>query len=261
MTEDVNGYQQEGFSSFDRTCYRGRRWNAARAYVHPVKNRSNLKVVCQALTTKSPFPREKSHGRGIRRKGKKTVKVYGGEIICCGGSINSPQLLQLSGVGNADELSALGIDVVQDLTGVGENLQDHLEVYVQYACKKAGQPVSCAETLATTVDRLPVAVPAKGNRRQQPFRGRWIHQKQRPSRISQPPIPFPSHRHPLRRFRGAAGPRLPGACRPHEHRCPGTRQDQVRPIRPSIRRSASTTFPRPGSVAIGSKRSAARETS
>ena len=138
VTEDVNGYQQEGFSSFDRTCYRGRRWNAARAYVHPVKNRANLKVVCQALTTKILFQGKKATGVEFV-KGKKTVKVSGGEIICCGGSINSPQLLQLSGVGNADELSALGIDVVQDLPGVGENLQDHLEVYVQYACKK---PVS-----------------------------------------------------------------------------------------------------------------------
>ena len=60
------------------------------------------------------------------------------EVILCGGAINSPQLLQLSGVGNADELSALGIGVVQDLPGVGENLQDHLEVYVQYAVQAAG---------------------------------------------------------------------------------------------------------------------------
>ena len=67
--------------------------------------------------------------------------MYGQEIILCGGAINSPQLLQLSGVGNAADLEKLGIDVVEDLPGVGENLQDHLEVYIQYACK---QPVSMA---------------------------------------------------------------------------------------------------------------------
>jgi len=72
-------------------------------------------------------------------RGSKTHKVYGGEIISCGGAINSPSLLQLSGIGNAAELQAVGVDVVQDLPGVGENLQDHLELYVQYACK---QPVS-----------------------------------------------------------------------------------------------------------------------
>ena len=76
-----------------------------------------------------------------------------GEVILCGGAINSPQLLQLSGVGNADELGALGIDVVHDLPGVGEHLQDHLEVYIQYACK---QPVSVApvhEVALAAVDR------------------------------------------------------------------------------------------------------------
>lgn len=138
VTKDVNGYQQEGFSSFDRTCYRGRRWNAARAYVHPVKNRSNLKIKLHTMATKILFDGKRAIGVEYI-KGKKSKKVYGDEIICCGGAINSPQLLQLSGVGNANELSDLGVRVVQDLPGVGENLQDHLELYVQYACK---QPVS-----------------------------------------------------------------------------------------------------------------------
>ncbi len=71
-------------------------------------------------------------------------QVDAGEVILCGGAINSPQLLQLSGVGNADELRSLGIDVVADVPGVGENLQDHLEVYIQYACK---QPVSVAPAM------------------------------------------------------------------------------------------------------------------
>ncbi|BDQ35712.1 choline dehydrogenase [Pseudodesulfovibrio nedwellii] len=138
LTKDVNGYQQEGFGKFDRTTYQGRRWNAARAYVHPVKNRRNLTVKCKAMTTRILFEGKRAVGVEYTRA-KQVMKAYAGEIICCGGSINSPQLLQLSGIGNGKELSALGINMVQDLPGVGENLQDHLELYVQYACKK---PVS-----------------------------------------------------------------------------------------------------------------------
>ena len=138
VTKDVNGYQQEGFGKFDRNTHRGRRWNAARAYVHPVRNRRNLTVKCLAMTTRILFEGKRAVGVEYTR-GRKAHRAYGGEIISCGGSINSPQLLQLSGVGNGAELSALGIGVVQDLPGVGENLQDHLELYVQYACKK---PVS-----------------------------------------------------------------------------------------------------------------------
>ena len=137
-TDDVNGFQQEGFGRFDRTTYRGRRWNAARAYVHPVKNRRNLKVRCRTTATRILFKGRRAVGVEYRR-GKRLEKAYGAEVICCGGAVNSPQLLQLSGIGNAAELSELGIRVAADLPGVGENLQDHLELYVQYACK---QPVS-----------------------------------------------------------------------------------------------------------------------
>lgn len=138
VTKDVNGYQQEGFGKFDRNTYRGRRWNAARAYVHPVKNRENLTVILKAQATRILLEGKKAVGVEYV-KGRKVEKAFGGEIISCGGAINSPQLLQLSGIGNGSELSALGIDVAHDLPGVGENLQDHLELYVQYACKK---PVS-----------------------------------------------------------------------------------------------------------------------
>lgn len=138
VTEDVNGYQQEGFSKFDGTIYRGRRWNAARAYVHPVRNRRNLTIKLRSQALKILFNGKRAIGVEYA-KGRKTHTVHGGEIICCGGAINSPQLLQLSGLGRASELEALGIPVVHELPGVGENLQDHLELYVQYACRK---PVS-----------------------------------------------------------------------------------------------------------------------
>ena len=138
LTDDVNGYQQEGFSRFDGTIYRGRRWNAARAYLHPVKHRSNLTVLCRTLVTRILFEGGRATGVELIRRGE-VDRFQGGEIICCGGAINSPQLLQLSGLGRAAELERLEIPVVRDLPGVGENLQDHLEVYVQYACR---EPVS-----------------------------------------------------------------------------------------------------------------------
>ncbi len=135
LTDDVNGYRQEGFGKFDRNINRGRRLSAARAYFHPIKrSRSNLKLECRALTTKILFEGNRAVGVEYQKYGK-LHRVYAGEVICCGGAINSPQLLQLSGVGNATELRALGIQVVQDLPGVGENLQDHLEVYIQYTSK------------------------------------------------------------------------------------------------------------------------------
>jgi choline dehydrogenase len=150
MTDDVNGYKQEGFARFDRNLHRGRRMSAARAYLHPVKKRSNLTVHCRTLTTKilfetnNPVGTTRAVGVEFSKSQGRSEKVYAGEIICCGGAINSPQLLQLSGIGNAAELKKLGIEVMQDLPGVGENTQDHLEVYIQYACKK---PVSMAPAL------------------------------------------------------------------------------------------------------------------
>ncbi|WP_328618277.1 choline dehydrogenase [Amycolatopsis sp. NBC_00355] len=144
-TDDVNGYRQEGFAAFDRNVRKGRRLSAAGAYLHPVENRSNLTIKTRAFVSQILFDGtraigvEYSEGRGV------PAEVYGKEIILCGGAINSPQLLQLSGVGNAADLEKLGIDVVKDLPGVGENLQDHLEVYIQYACK---EPVSMQPSLA-----------------------------------------------------------------------------------------------------------------
>jgi choline dehydrogenase len=150
LTDDVNGYRQEGFAAFDRNIHRGRRLSAARAYLYPVMGRPNLKVVCRAFVTGIVFDGKRATGveftlggPGLPRGGQ-SRRVTGGEVILCGGSINTPQLLQLSGVGNGTELSALGIPMVADLPGVGENLQDHLEVYIQYASK---QPVSVAPAL------------------------------------------------------------------------------------------------------------------
>jgi choline dehydrogenase len=143
LTTDVNGYRQEGFAPFDRNVHRGRRLSAARAYLHPVMGRDNLTVVCRVLVTKIIFRGRKAVGVEFVRNGS-VQRIRAKEIILCGGAINSPQLLQLSGVGAAGLLGGLGIDVVADLPGVGENLQDHLEVYVQYSSKL---PVSVAPAL------------------------------------------------------------------------------------------------------------------
>jgi choline dehydrogenase len=141
LTDDVNGYRQEGFAPFDRNVHRGRRLSAARAYLHPVMSRPNLTVRTRDFVSRIRFEGKRAVGVEYRQ-GRGDVQVArAGEVILCGGAINSPQLLQLSGIGNAQDLAALGIPVVADLPGVGENLQDHLEVYIQHACK---QPVSVA---------------------------------------------------------------------------------------------------------------------
>lgn len=143
LTDDVNGFRQEGFAAFDQNISRGRRLSAARAYLHPVKARPNLEVRTRAFVNRVVFEGKKAVGVEVGR-GRKTYTVLADEVILCGGAFNSPQLLQLSGVGNARELAALGIPVVHDLPGVGENLQDHLEVLVQYSSKL---PVSIAPAL------------------------------------------------------------------------------------------------------------------
>jgi len=144
LTDDVNGYRQEGFARFDRNIHRGRRLSAARAYLHPVMDRKNLRVETLALVTGVRFDGRRATGVDYLRGGRLHRSVRAGEVVLCGGAINTPQLLQLSGVGEADHLRSLGVDVVTDLPGVGQNLQDHLEVYIQYASK---QPVSIAPGL------------------------------------------------------------------------------------------------------------------
>jgi choline dehydrogenase len=139
ITDDVNGYQQEGFAKFDRNVRRGRRLSAARAYLHPVMDRKNLTVTTRALVHRVLFDGASATGVEYSTRRHGTQRVSAGEVILCGGAFNSPQLLQLSGVGDAAALTALGIPVVHDLPAVGRHMQDHLEVYVQYSCK---QPVS-----------------------------------------------------------------------------------------------------------------------
>jgi choline dehydrogenase len=150
LTTDVNGYQQEGFARFDRNVHKGKRISAARAYLHPVMDRPNLEVRTRATVSRVLFEGTRATGvefvqRNPTGKGSKTEKVSAGEVILCGGAFNTPQLLQVSGVGDADHLKSVGVPIVSHLPGVGEHLQDHLEVYVQHGCK---QPVSLQPNMA-----------------------------------------------------------------------------------------------------------------
>ena len=135
-TDDVNGYRQEGFAKFDRNVHRGRRLSSARAYIHPVKNRPNLTVVTRALAHRILFDGTRATGveysRSFAGRVRATERVEAGEVILCGGAFNSPQLLQLSGIGDAEHLRSLGIEPIHHLPAVGQHLQDHLEVYIQY---------------------------------------------------------------------------------------------------------------------------------
>ncbi|MEQ5972414.1 choline dehydrogenase [Serratia liquefaciens] len=141
-TDDLNGYQQEGFGPMDRTVTpKGRRASTARGYLDQARSRSNLKIVTHALTDRIRFEGKRAVGVDYLQGESNQINSARArrEVLLCAGAIASPQILQRSGVGPAALLNRLDIDLVHDLPGVGENLQDHLEMYLQYACKK---PVS-----------------------------------------------------------------------------------------------------------------------
>jgi len=131
LSADMNGFQQEGFARMDMTVGGGRRCSAARAYLHPAMRRPNLTVRTHALATRVVFEGRRAVGVRYRRGESEQEVRARREVILCAGAINSPQLLKLSGVGPAEELAALGIPLVHASPGVGENLQDHLELYIQ----------------------------------------------------------------------------------------------------------------------------------
>jgi len=139
LTDDFNGAQQEGFARYEHTIKGAKRCSAAQAYLHPALTRDNLVVETGAHTTRILFDGTKVCGIEYVQKGKTITARIRGELILSGGAINSPQLLLLSGVGDADYLRKWGIEPVADVKGVGQNLQDHLGVVSQFACT---QPVT-----------------------------------------------------------------------------------------------------------------------
>ena len=136
QTADINGFQQEGFGRLDMTVGAGRRSSAANAYLRPAMQRRNLTVRTHALASRILFEGSRAVGLRYLRGGRQQDVRVRCELLVCAGSINSPQLLKLSGLGPAAELRQHGIAVKRELPGVGENLQDHLEFYFQVACKE-----------------------------------------------------------------------------------------------------------------------------
>ena len=135
-TADMNGYRQEGLGPMDMTVHRGRRWSTANAYLKPARSRGNLAVATRALATRLLLDGRRVRGVEYRQGGVTRTALAAREVILSGGPINTPQLLMLSGIGPADQLREFGIEVIHDLPGVGENLQDHLELYIQQACTR-----------------------------------------------------------------------------------------------------------------------------
>jgi 4-pyridoxate dehydrogenase len=137
-TPDYNGARQEGFGVWQTTVRNGRRCSAADAYLRPALARRNLKVEVNALTTQLIIEGNRAIGVEYLRNGRPMVARASREIVLCGGVINSPQLLMLSGIGDPDALRALGIEVKVALRGVGKNLQDHISASVAYKRKEPG---------------------------------------------------------------------------------------------------------------------------
>ena len=136
LFEDSNGFNQEGFGTFDVTIHNGKRNGAGKAFLDPVKNNANLNIFTNSNVSKIIFKDKIAIGIEVEIKNKKEKYFANKEILLSAGSINSPKLLQLSGVGDAEYLKKLGIEIVHNLPGVGQNLQDHLEIYIQHKSKK-----------------------------------------------------------------------------------------------------------------------------
>ena len=141
ITKDFNGFQQEGWGPYQLTIHDGQRWSAARGYLHPALKRPNLTCLTGARTTRIVI--ESGRAVGVEymddKTKAKTIVYADAEVLLCAGAVQSPQILQLSGIGDSEELAAHGIPVVHELKGVGANLQDHLDVTLSWECP---QPIT-----------------------------------------------------------------------------------------------------------------------
>jgi len=138
MTEDYNGEKQEGFGPMEQTVWNGRRWSAANAYLRPAQKTGNVTLI-RALAQRVVIEEGRAVGVEVKRGNRTEVIRAQREVVLAASSINSPKLLMLSGIGPAGHLAQHGINVVADRPGVGQNLQDHLELYIQMA---SSQPIT-----------------------------------------------------------------------------------------------------------------------
>ncbi|MTH95590.1 choline dehydrogenase [Roseibium sp. RKSG952] len=139
VTQDYNGQRQEGFADMEMTVHKGRRWSTANAYLKPALKRKNIELVKGALVHRVTFDGQRATGVEYETGGERKTASAAREVILAASSINSPKILMQSGIGAASHLAEHGISVVADRPGVGENLQDHLELYIQQACT---QPIT-----------------------------------------------------------------------------------------------------------------------
>ena len=140
VTKDFNGYQQEGWGPYQLTIHKGERWSAARAYLYPALSRPNLTCLTGARTSRILIEGGRAIGvEVVTDKGERKTFHADGEVIVSAGAVQSPQILQLSGIGAGDDLARHGIKAVHELKGVGENLQDHLDVCMNWECP---QPIT-----------------------------------------------------------------------------------------------------------------------
>lgn len=144
LTADYNGAEQAGFGPLEQTIWQGRRWSAANAWLHPARRRPNL-MLRRGLVSRVLMDGDRAVGVELLRRGRRERVLARREVILAASAFNSPALLLRSGIGPAAELAALGIEVSVDRPGVGRNLQDHLEIYVQQACRR---PVSLRRHLS-----------------------------------------------------------------------------------------------------------------
>ncbi|KAF4028324.1 GMC oxidoreductase [Phytophthora infestans] len=135
---DMNGYQQEGLGWMDMTIHKGKRWSAAAGYLHPAMGRKNLTVITDTFVNKVIFEGKKAVGIEVEDNKSKSVSQIrtAKEIILSSGAINTPQLLMLSGVGDAEHLKEMDIPLVHHLPALGKNMEDHLGTYLHFECKK-----------------------------------------------------------------------------------------------------------------------------
>ncbi len=153
--DDFNGAEQEGVGYYHVTARRGRRCSAAVAFLRPAMKRANLRVLTRVHAERVTFAGTRATGVRFRR-GDQTVNVTAArEVVLCGGAINSPQLLMLSGIGRADHLREHGIEVLHDLPGVGRNLQDHFQTRFAYRCKF---PITVNDLMANPIRKLGVGL-------------------------------------------------------------------------------------------------------
>ncbi|MGE5337130.1 MAG: GMC family oxidoreductase [Gemmatimonadota bacterium] len=153
--EDFNGATQEGAGYYQLTTWRGWRCSTAVAYLKPARRRSNLRIETEAYATGLVLDGRRAVGVRYRQAGRDVTVRCSGEVLLAAGALQSPQLLQLSGIGPADLLRGLGIDVVHELPGVGGNLQDHLQIRLIYECAK---PITTNDQLNSFFGRMRIGL-------------------------------------------------------------------------------------------------------